>query len=95
MSRVLIVLLAVAAASLPGTAQAWRGWYGYGPVFVAPPVFIGPPVYYGAPVYYPPPRPIGEACYAGAYVCPLDHPGPVGAPCSCPTNGGRAGGRIG
>ncbi|MBD0274570.1 MAG: hypothetical protein ICV73_21895 [Acetobacteraceae bacterium] len=33
--------------------------------------------------------------YAGAYVCPADRPGPAGAPCSCPTNTGRARGRIG
>ena len=30
--------------------------------------------------------PAGQACYAGPYVCPLEAPSPVGAPCSCPTN---------
>ena len=96
MMRILVGLVAVAVMALPGTAQAWRHWGWWGPgiiVAVPPPVYYGPPPgYYYAP---PPPRAAGQACYAGAYVCPLDEPGPLGAPCSCPTNNGRAGGRIG
>lgn len=76
------------------------------PVIYAPP----PPVYYYAPprpvyvvpppVYVAPPHrpvyagPAGQACYAGAWVCPLDRPAGIGASCSCPTNGGRAFGQA-
>ena len=99
------IVLALAMIAMTATpALAWRHW-GWGPgvyfgifppVVVGPPVYYGPPAYYGPPGYYaPPPRPAGDACYAGAYVCPLDRPGPAGAPCSCPTNSGRAGGYIG
>ena len=99
-SRLLLILAVVlAVTALPQTAHAWRHW-GWGPgiyLGIAPPIILGPPVYYAAPPYYGShyARPAGEACYAGPYVCPLDQPGPLGAPCSCPTNGGRAGGRIG
>ena len=88
----LAALLAIIA--MPGTAHAWRhgGWGSGVFIGIAPPLYYGPPGYYYAP---PPPPPAGEACYAGPYVCPLDQPGPMGAPCSCPTNHGRAGGRIG
>jgi hypothetical protein len=96
------------AAMAPGAAYAWGhgGWGWRGGVFFgfAPPVYVGPPmIYAGPPVVYPPPvyapppyapAPAGQACYAGAYVCPLDQPGPIGARCSCPTNTGRAGGQI-
>jgi hypothetical protein len=88
----------------------WRGggWF-YGPaIVVGPPViYAPPPVIYGQPgavyapgqVYSPAPGyvpagPAGQACYASAYVCPLDQPTPVGGPCSCPTNQGRAYGRA-
>ncbi len=76
----------------PGTAHAWwRGGFGGGFIFIGPPVvYAPPPVYYAPPpVVYAAPLP-GRACYAGAYVCPLDRPTPVGAGCSCPTNSGRA-----
>ena len=93
--RIVLLLGIIFAALVPGPAHAWRhgGWWGPG-VFIA----IPPPIYYTpAPGYYyaPRPAPAGEACYAGAYVCPLDQPGPRGEPCSCPTNNGRAWGRIG
>jgi hypothetical protein len=99
MSRLLPIAAAVAVLALPGHAHAWRVW-GWGPgiyVGIPAPIVVAPPVYYGPPVaYYPPPPPrAGQACYAGAYVCPLDQPGPMGAPCSCPANNGRVGGRIG
>lgn len=71
------------------------------PVVVAPPpvVYAPPPVAYGPygpPVAYAPPGyGVAPRCFAGAYVCPLDRPGVVGGPCSCPTNTGRAPGRVG
>jgi len=87
-----------------------RAWF-YGGIAVAPPIVVGPPVVYPPPVYYPPvyyppayypppmaPHPAGgQACYAGAYICPLDHaPGTDGS-CSCPSddNGGRVWGHLG
>ena len=99
-ARVLAVVVVFAAAiAMPSAAHAWwRGGFGFGfvPLYVPPPpVYVPPPVYYGPPpvVYAPPPA--GQACYAGPYVCPLETPSPLGAPCSCPTNTGRAGGRVG
>ncbi len=103
-ARSVLVFGALVALAWPGTAHAWRhwGWWGPGvivtvppPMFYPPPYYGPPPGYYGPPSYAAPQMPSGEACYAGAYVCPLDQPGPQGAPCSCPTNHGRAGGRIG
>lgn len=98
MFRVAILLaVAIAAFVLPGTAFAWRhGGWGWGGVFIGPPILLAPAVPVYDPYYrYAPPPPAGEACYAGAWVCPLDQPGPRGAPCTCPTNQGRVGGRIG
>jgi hypothetical protein len=89
-------ILGIAALALPSPAHAY---YFYGPrvvvgfpFFVPPPVYVAPPVVYAPrPVYVAPaPAYTSARCYAGAYVCPLDHPTPVGAGCSCPTNGGRA-----
>jgi len=79
-----------------------------GPIYVGPPVvyaappvvYAAPPVVYapGQPVYAAPgygaPAPIGSSCYAGAYICPLENPGPAGAPCTCPTNSGRIAGQV-
>ncbi len=76
------------------------------PLFYAPPpVYYAPPAYYPPPTYYAPPPPTyyapqasngpAQSCNAGAYVCPLDHPTPVGAACACPTYNGRVGGRAG
>jgi len=88
-------LVALAALGLAGLAVsqpalAWR--YYRGPeVFFAPPLYVAPPVYAPPPVYYAPRRyPSAQTCYAGAYICPLDQPVPVGGTCSCPTNNGRA-----
>lgn len=71
----------------------------YAPPVYAPPGYPPPPGYQSAPTYAPPAQAgqgqPGQACYAGAYVCPLDAPLPAGAACSCPTNTGRAGGRVG
>jgi hypothetical protein len=36
----------------------------------------------------------GATCYAGAYVCPLTTPGPVGATCTCPGLGAPSYGVI-
>jgi hypothetical protein len=108
---VLAALLALGGLAVPGTAHAyWRGGHGGGVFFgfAPPPVYFGPPAYYYAPpppvVYAPPPviydptpapRAAAQSCYAGAYVCPLAAPGPVGSPCSCPTDRGRIAGRTG
>lgn len=98
MAHFLLVAAAFAIVAVPAPAFAWRHG-GWGPgvfIGIVPPVVVAPPGYYYAPpAYYYAPQPAGQACYAGPYVCPLDQPGPMGAPCSCPTNTGRAGGRIG
>ena len=72
------------------------------PVVVAPPpvVYARPPAAYGygttVPYAYTPPgHAAAPRCFAGAYICPLDRPGVVGGPCSCPTDTGRAPGRVG
>ncbi|HEY2131360.1 MAG TPA: hypothetical protein VGH36_00040 [Acetobacteraceae bacterium] len=71
----------------------------FGPAFYPPPVYYPPP-----PVYYPPPPVVyappsqsympqhdqsGQACYAGAYSCPMDHPVATGSSCYCLGNGGQ------
>ncbi len=76
----------------------------YGPGYYPPPVYYPPPpVYYPPPppVYYTPPQsyvpaPVpsaqsggGQACYAGAYVCPMDRPVLIGSTCYCLGNGGQ------
>ena len=72
------------------------------PAYYAPPPPAGysapPPAAYNAPppaAYAPQqsdaapaPSAAGQSCYAGAYVCPMDHPIPSGANCYCPGNGG-------
>jgi hypothetical protein len=75
----------------------------YGPGFYGPGYYPGP-YYYPPPAYYPPPPPVvyappqayapahtgaGQACFAGAYVCPMDHPIATGAGCYCLGNGGQ------
>jgi hypothetical protein len=105
MRKLLIGATAMAVAAgitlLPGAANAWwrHGFYGPGVVFIGPPIYAPPPIYYGPPVIYAPPpvyaAPMaGSTCYAGAYICPLDQPAPMGGECSCPTNQGRAYGRA-
>jgi len=100
----LAVLTLLGVAAMPGQAQAWWHGYGWRPGFfigIAPPAYYPPPVYYPRPAYYAPPpvyypqRTTGQACQAGAYVCPLDRPGPIGSPCSCPANRGRVEGHVG
>ena len=84
------VLLALRAAAFPTSAHAY--W-----VVVGPPVIYAPPpvVYAAPPVVYEPVPPPARSCYAGAYVCPLNHATPTGGTCSCPTNnGGRASGHA-
>jgi hypothetical protein len=79
-------------------------FYGPG-FYPPPVYYPPPPVYYPPPpVYYtPPPPPVvysppqtysqapagGQSCYAGSYVCPMDHPVAAGAGCYCPGNGGQ------
>jgi len=106
--RGLVAAAALAACVVaPSAAHAWwRVGFGFVPFYVPfpAPVYVAPPVYY----YGPPPPPVAyepapaapavatPACYAGAYVCPLERATPVGSPCSCPTNNnGRIGGRVG
>jgi hypothetical protein len=73
----------------------------YGPGYYppAPYYYPPPPVYYAPPpaVYAPPPQSYsqapgpggaGQMCYAGPYVCPMDHPTATGANCYCLGNGG-------
>ena len=70
------------------------------PVYYAPP----PPVYYTPPQSYAPAPDLaparigranagqagaGQACYAGAYVCPMDRPVASGGSCYCAGNGGQ------
>jgi uncharacterized membrane protein len=104
--RLFFIIAAAALLVTPRPALAWRhGGWGPGIVIGIPPPVMAPPGYYDGPPagyydgpppgYYSVPQPLGQACYAGPYVCPLDEPGPLGAPCSCPTERGRAGGRIG
>ncbi|MBN9510293.1 MAG: hypothetical protein J0I21_14410 [Alphaproteobacteria bacterium] len=98
-----LAMAALAALALPSPAHAWwRGgvWIGFPPI--APYYYYPPPVVYAPPpaVYVPPPAAYappsaGVSCYAGAYICPLDAPAPIGGACSCPTNTGRIGGRVG
>ena len=77
------------------------------PDYVAPPPMAAAPPGYGAPppVEEPAPPPAGygappqataygTTCYAGAYVCPLHQPGPVGANCACPGIGAPSYGTI-
>jgi hypothetical protein len=75
----------------------------YGPAFYPPPVYYAPPpIYYPPPpvTYAPPPityappqayspQAGGQACYAGAYSCPMDHPVAPGGSCYCLGNGGQ------
>jgi hypothetical protein len=84
----------------------------FGPAYIPPPVYYPPPMYYAPPVYYPPPpvyysqpqtyTPVqpyaagGQACHAGAYVCPMDRPVAAGSACYCSGNDGqRVWGRAG
>ncbi len=46
------------------------------------------------PVAAATPTAIGYKCYAGAYVCNLPAPGPVGTGCSCPGLGAPSYGAI-
>ena len=65
------------------------------PLYYAPP----PPVYYTPPQSYGPAPDVapagigragaGQACYASAYVCPMDRPVAPGGSCYCLGNGGQ------
>jgi hypothetical protein len=60
------------------------------------------PIVAGAPVAAPnatsatgaPVVAVGNQCYAGAYICNLLQPGPVGTGCSCPGLGGPSYGTV-
>jgi hypothetical protein len=72
---------------------------GIPPIVVAPPIYspgyYPPPAYYPPPYYAPPSPPAayapsapaqqsaGQSCYAGPYVCPMDHPVVSGSGCYC------------
>nr|MCV4207259.1 hypothetical protein [Roseomonas sp. SXEYE001] len=61
-----------------------------------PPYYIPPYPAYAPPPAYPVPRPPGQTCYAGAFICPLDRNLSAGDACGCPApNGQRAWGRVG
>jgi hypothetical protein len=100
--------LLAGALALPGPARA-RVWVGFGfPFYFGPPAYYPPPVYYPPPAYYPPPpyypppaaytpgygTPPGQACYAGATVCPMERPVGSGSACYCTTAQGRVWGRA-
>ncbi len=92
LSSAAVAAVALVALVAPSRAYAWRYYYGprvyfAAPLFLPPPVYIGPPPVYYAPRPYPP---SAQTCYAGAYICPLDQPAPVGGTCSCPATNGRA-----
>ena len=99
MLQVITMAVIAVVLAIPSAAHAfWRGgvFIGFAPFVVGPPVYYGPPIYYPPPVVYQPAQPPGRSCYAGAYVCPLALPGPVGGPCSCPADRGNwAAGSIG
>jgi len=66
------------------------------PAYYPPPGYEPPPGYAPSQTYAPPPAAIapagsgaGQACYAGAYVCPMDRPVASGGNCYCPGNGGQ------
>lgn len=86
-------------AAIAGTAPAQAHGRVRGGVYfgVVPPVYAGPYPYpyhsYAPPPYYAAPAASG-GCYAGPYVCPLDAPAQLGAPCSCPTAQGPVWGRA-
>jgi hypothetical protein len=101
---VLVVCAAfMGVTSPPADARVFVG-FGvpfYGPGFYPPPYYYPPP----PPVYYAPPPPVvyappqayslppqagvGQACYAGPYVCPMDRPTATGGGCYCLGNGGQ------
>lgn len=75
------VAFAVAACGAAAAQGYWRGG-----------VYVGAGPY----SYHPPPTPVvaSEGCYAGAWVCPLERPAYVGAPCACATGQGTVWGQA-
>ena len=93
-------LIGTFAAVSPASARVWIG-FGFPGFVVGPPAYYyPPPVYYPPPPYYPPPAAsyapayapgpaaAGQSCYAGSYVCPMDHPVAYDAACYCLGSGG-------
>ena len=79
----------------PGWSSGWPGWAppgwaqpGWG--WSAPVAYAGGGSPYGGGGFPyagdPPPRPSGQSCYAGAYICPINRPVPSGSACSCMSN---------
>ncbi len=80
------------------------------PVYYPPPPYYPPPDYPPPQAYYPPASvlcagfaicaavaihsPSGQACYAGATVCPMERPTATGSSCYCTTAQGRVWGRA-
>jgi hypothetical protein len=95
--------LVAAGIAIPAAPAQARVFVGFGfPLYFPPPLYYPPPVYAPPPVVYAPPPPVtyapppaypppsrGQSCYAGAYVCPMDHPTAPGNACYCPGNGGE------
>ncbi|MEI7711658.1 MAG: hypothetical protein WCI94_09510 [Rhodospirillales bacterium] len=98
--RYFLLLLGVLALTAPAQARVFVG-IGVPLPFYAPPMYYPPPpVYYPPPQYYAPPPPVmytppqaapsyRQSCDAGDYICPLDRPLSVGAPCYCVGNNGQ------
>jgi hypothetical protein len=77
----------------PGWGWGW-GWPGWGPGWAPPgwgpgwgstPGWVTPPATYASPAPQAA-SPSGQSCYAGAYVCPTEHPVPSGSGCYCLSN---------
>ncbi|MFC4167387.1 hypothetical protein [Teichococcus aestuarii] len=103
-----LVLAGLMLAGLPAGSALARGgvWIGIGPAYPAYPDPYPAYPYAPVPAPYPPPAysyappavegRLGQACYAGPYMCQLDQPGYVGQACSCPARPGeRAWGQVG
>lgn len=93
-----LACVVASTATVTPAAAWWRAgvWIGP-PVFVGPTVVYPPPYYYPPPppVWYTPPPAVaappaasvyGQSCYAGPYVCPMDHPTVSGSACYCLSN---------
>ena len=106
------VVLGLYAFAAPAHARLFFGFgfpfYFGAPAYYPPPVYYPSPAYYPPPPYYSAPpvtyasqppqpaAPAGQSCYAGAYVCPMEHAVPTGSACYCLSNNrahipGRAG----
>jgi hypothetical protein len=78
----------------PGWSWGWPAWTSSGWVspgwgWSAPPAYAGGGFPYAGGSPYaggPSSRPVGQSCYAGAYICPIDRVVPSGSACYCTSN---------